>query len=342
VRHEGHEEGSESGLAAHARRVARRLELVSSNSSDIVVGVRDDEIRAAAALAESEHRYRLLAENATDVVYSIDTAGTCNWVSPSVTEVLGWVPEEFVGRHVASFMHPDDLAVNMPKFQQIMAEGGARGHAEMRYRTADGSWRWMSLTGRAMRDERGALLGGIESLRDIQAEVDSREALEKSERQFRLAMHGSPAGMAVVGLDRTFVSVNPALCEMLGRTEEWLCAHGVDDVQVEGGTDDDHLTRTRLLAGEQDDHVGERVLVTVDGQRLDVLHSIGLLRDHERQPLFFVSQFIDITARKTAEAHLEFAATHDALTGLANRAHLVDEIHRASARATGPAARRRS
>ena len=418
---EGREQRSESGLAAHARRLARRLELVSSNSSDIVVGVRvdgtilwasrplvlwdtvdqealvgsapcdvihpddveaslaalarivtegrlehshvlrlrkgdehrwvsvdgqrvddpedeativlsfrvcDDEIRAATALAESEHQYRLLAENATDVVYSIDPSGECNWVSPSVTEVLGWQPEEFVGRHVIEFMHPDDLATNLPEFQRIMAEGGSRGHADMRYRTADGTWRWMAVTGRVIRDERGVLRGGIESLRDIQAEVEARDALEKSERQFRLAMHGSPAGMAVVGLDHELVSVNPALCEMLGRTESWLCSHRVDDVLHPDELEDDHLTRRRLLAGEQDDHVGERSLLTAGGERIAVLHSVGLLRDHEQQPLFFVSQFVDITARKTAEAHLEFAATHDALTGLANRAHLVDEIHR--------------
>jgi diguanylate cyclase (GGDEF)-like protein/PAS domain S-box-containing protein len=289
----------------------------------------DDEIRAATALAESEHRYRLLAENATDVVYSVDTAGLCNWVSPSVTEVLGWLPEDFTNRSIVEFIHPVDLAENLPKFQQVLGSGGARGHAEMRYRTADGSWRWMSVTGRVMRDENGVLLGGIESLRDIQAEVEARAALEESERQFRLAMHGSPAGMAVVGLDRSFVSVNPALCEMLGHTEGWLCAHGVDDVLLPSELFDDHATRARLLVGEQEARVVERSLLTSDGSTIAALHSTGLLRDHQQRPMFFVSQFVDITARKTAEADLEFAATHDSLTGLANRANLVDEIQRA-------------
>jgi diguanylate cyclase (GGDEF)-like protein/PAS domain S-box-containing protein len=157
----------------------------------------DDEIRAAAALAESEQRYRLLAENATDVVYSVDTAGVCNWVSPSLTEVLGWSPEEFANHHVVEFMHPDDLAENLPKLQQVMGSGGARGRAEMRYRTVDGAWRWMSLTGRTMRDAHGVLMGGIESLRDIQSEVEARAALETSERQFEFAAtHDSLTGLA--------------------------------------------------------------------------------------------------------------------------------------------------
>jgi diguanylate cyclase (GGDEF)-like protein/PAS domain S-box-containing protein len=289
----------------------------------------DVEIRARQQLAESERQFRLLAENATDVVYSVDARARVTWISPSVQELLGWRPEQLIGDTLFRFMHPDDLAAATPKRAAIIASGGSSGDGRIRFATADGGWRWMSITGRALRDEAGAIVGGIESLRDVDHEVRAGEALAESERRFRLAMHGSPEGMAMVGLDRGFMSVNPALCDLVARPEDWFASHVVDDVLHPDDIAADHEVRTRLLAGDYEDRTQERRLMAADGTVLWALHSIGLLRDNDDHPLFFVSHFQDITARKSAESHLEYAATHDPLTGLANRANLVDEISRA-------------
>ena len=65
--------------------------------------------RAATALARRERQYRLLADYATDVIVQTGTDSTIAWVSPSVTEVLGWRVDQVVGRRVPDLMHPDDL-----------------------------------------------------------------------------------------------------------------------------------------------------------------------------------------------------------------------------------------
>ncbi|MEQ1702434.1 MAG: PAS domain-containing protein, partial [Ilumatobacteraceae bacterium] len=65
--------------------------------------------RSLEELAASERRYRMLAENATDVVYALDTTGRITWVSPSVEEILGWRPGDLVGRLLHEILHPDDL-----------------------------------------------------------------------------------------------------------------------------------------------------------------------------------------------------------------------------------------
>ena len=289
----------------------------------------DDEHRARELLVASERRYRTLAENATDVVYTLNLDGTITWVSPSVTDIFGWLPDEVVGRHVQTFMHPDDLVVNSPRRSRVIDGGGERGQAEIRFLDSAGEWRWVGLTGRVLRDEEGAPLGGIESLRDISAEMAARVALEDSERQFRLAMQGSPEGMAVVGLDRRFLSVNPALARGLGHDIGWFAGRCIDEIIFADDLDADHSVCSRLLADEAESRAQERRLLAADGSLRWVLHSIGLLRDHDGKPLFFVSHFQDITVRKSAERDLEFAATHDPLTGLSNRANLVDEIRRA-------------
>lgn len=61
-------------------------------------------------LAASEAAYRLLADHATDVIIRTDFASGIVFVSPSVKEILGWAPDDLIGRRVSDLMHPDDLA----------------------------------------------------------------------------------------------------------------------------------------------------------------------------------------------------------------------------------------
>ncbi len=63
-----------------------------------------------AALAESERRFRLLAENAGDLITSIDPNGIRTYVSPSCRALLGYEPEELIGRVAVEIVHPDDRA----------------------------------------------------------------------------------------------------------------------------------------------------------------------------------------------------------------------------------------
>lgn len=133
-------------------------------------------VAAEQEMAASEERYRLIAENALDVVVQANSEGVISWVSPSVTEVLGWQPSELLGRSHQSLVHPDDLAAVVLAQQRALADTG-RGQVEERYLTKDGSWLWVSVHGRALRDERGELIGGIDTMRDIDAEVQTRRQL---------------------------------------------------------------------------------------------------------------------------------------------------------------------
>jgi PAS domain-containing protein len=65
---------------------------------------------AAQELATSEERFRLLAENASDVVYQSDATGLIEWISPAVTQALGLHPDELMGTLGVDLIHPDDRA----------------------------------------------------------------------------------------------------------------------------------------------------------------------------------------------------------------------------------------
>lgn len=141
------------------------------------VEARNARVAAEQEMAASEARYRLIAENALDVVVQADANGVISWVSPSVTEVLGWDPAELVGRRQKSLVHPDDWAEVMAVQQRLLADGTGAGYVEERYLARDGGWRWVGVHGRALRDEHGAIIGGIDAIRDIDAEVETRQQL---------------------------------------------------------------------------------------------------------------------------------------------------------------------
>jgi diguanylate cyclase (GGDEF)-like protein/PAS domain S-box-containing protein len=138
----------------------------------------DGEVEARTALVESEKLYRLLAENSLDVVYRMDATHTIQWVSPSINEVLGWRPEDVVGRAVSDLANSEDVDRAKKHTLGLVAAGAAKGQVELRFRTPDGRWRWMRVTGRVLRDASGTPIGGIDVLRDIQTEVETRQRLQ--------------------------------------------------------------------------------------------------------------------------------------------------------------------
>ena len=60
------------------------------------------------SMSLSEDRFRSLIQNSTDATMVVADGGLCTFVSPAITELSGWEPDEFVGRPATDFVHPDD------------------------------------------------------------------------------------------------------------------------------------------------------------------------------------------------------------------------------------------
>ncbi|MEI6621499.1 MAG: PAS domain S-box protein [Actinomycetes bacterium] len=280
---------------------------------------------AAAALAAAEAKYRLVAENSSDVVLHVDAASTIRWASPSIEPVLGWDPEGILGTKVIDLDHPEDRARAQAWRAKFRPDASAPV-IELRVRTAAGSHRWMSIHARPTTDNDGSITGRIVGLRDAHEQVLAREQLARSEQTFRLAMEGAPLGMAVVNLDGQFIRVNEVLCELVGRESAWMIDHFEHDVLDTDSLGDDRAVRARLLAGDCEYDLHEIQLLTAQGSTVWVQHSIALVRDEQHQPQFYVSQYQDITAARSARAQLRYQAEHDSLTGLINRAQLHERM----------------
>ena len=284
----------------------------------------DSEATAERALEDSERRFRLLAENASDVVFQATTAAAFEWVSPSIHDVLGWAPEELIGTSAADLAHPDDLA----RFMDASAEvwSGGRVAYDVRFRARDGTYRWMAVTTRALVDEQGMVVGRVGSWRDAQSEHTAREALTASEEMFRTVMESASIGMALAGPDGAFIIVNPALRELLGHDAGWFREHRIQDVVFPEDVGAVLVERQELLAGQRDSVTTEIRLLRADGSTVWVRRVGVLIRDAEGNPHRIMIQAEDISAEREAREQLAHLAFHDGLTGLRNRAWILDML----------------
>ncbi|MFN2452689.1 MAG: putative bifunctional diguanylate cyclase/phosphodiesterase [Pyrinomonadaceae bacterium] len=150
-------------------------------------------------------------------------------------------------------------------------------------------------------------------------------ALQESEESLRSAFDHA-AGMALVAPEGRWLKVNRSLSEILGYTEqEFLCGNFQDLIHEEDlGTLLIHINK--LLQGKVSRYQVEQRHKHKLGHLIWVMLSVSLVRDGEGKPLHFIFQIQDITDRKRAEEQLVHDAFHDALTGLPNRALLIDHL----------------
>lgn len=135
----------------------------------------DDEVAARDALALSEGRYRLLAENSNDVVLECDERGIITWASPSVFQVLGYQVEEISNM---SFLNLIDGAQRnkVSVWWALVALGERVESREARLRLSTDDYLWMELRAHLVNLEGGNESNIIVTLRNIEAEVSIRRA----------------------------------------------------------------------------------------------------------------------------------------------------------------------
>ena len=132
-----------------------------------------------------------------------------------------------------------------------------------------------------------------------------QQILQESEKRFRGAFDFASIGMALVSPEGRWLQVNQSLCEILGYTEQELLATTVyalthpDDLAI--GFD----AAQQMLAGERRSLQIQKRYLHKQGHVIWVLLSTSLVRNGSDQPLYFISQLQDITARTHAEKALE-------------------------------------
>ena len=205
------------------------------------------EEEVAARTADRDRVWR----NSQDLLVVADAAGIFRAVSPSVTKILGWDPEELVGRSIFDFVLPDDQQATGQALTEAVR--GTLDTYENRYRHKDGGFRWLSWVAAP---EQGFVYA---SARNITAEKAAAEALEKAQEALRQSQKMEAVGQLTGGIAHDF---NNMLAVVIGSLD---------------------LMRRRM--GTQEPNLHRYLDAATEGARRAALLTQRLLAFSRQQPL---------------------------------------------------------
>lgn len=253
----------------------------------------------------------------------IDGDGRWQEVNPAWCAILGRPRADLLGRHFNDLTHLDDLAVGLEMFATLEAGAGSV-QAEKRYLAADGAVVHVVESITARRDDQGRAVRHVAHIRDTTARVRAEQELAESARLFRDVLENVDLAALNMDANGTITYCNPELCRLVGWSAEELLGRDWFETCVpadDGGA--------RALHGEgvatgriERHHEGQ--IRTREGERRTIRWSHTLVTNPSGRPVGTTSLGEDITEKMLAQRALAHRATHDPLTGLANRT-LMDE-----------------
>ena len=263
-------------------------------------------------IPEVTPRFATLCKDERGVIVKIDEA---------MTQILGWSSEEMVGRRSTEFIHPDDHALAIDNWMEMLASPGPGRRVRLRHRRRDESWVWFEVTNHNLLDDPDHRCV-VSEMVDISEEMAAHDELRAREQLLDGLAEAIPVGLFQVDADRHIVYTNDRLHEILG-------VERADTVEAQLATVTD--VDRPLLQRALDEVLGE-------GRQADIEVELRLPPSRELRfctiSLRALSQddgtingaiacVADITDSARMREELKRRATFDELTGCYNRASIM-------------------
>ena len=254
------------------------------------------------SLRESEQRLRtILVQYISDIITILEADGTIRYVSPAVERVLGYKPEELIGKNIFDYVHPEDVEGAVKELGPIQSPPETREPVEVRFRHKDGSWRYLEGIGNNLIDD-PALGGVVINSRDVTWRKQAEEKLKKSYDLLQAVMEGTTDAVFVKDLQGRYLMINRAGAEAVGKSADEVI--GKDDVELfdyEDGREVMDDDREIITTGETRTTEDTK---TTDGVTQTFLVTKGPYRDASGDVAGMFGVARDITDRKESEEAL--------------------------------------
>lgn len=287
-------------------------------------------LRAAAQantlLGEREALLRLIYDTSSVAIFLVDTAGHITHANRRMAEMFRCPMDSLIGSEYVAHVHPAERDTGRQRMLQLIAEEVPAVMLERLYWREDQSEFWGLLTGQPMRDADGKVTGLV----GVIADISDRKKVEAATQLARTVFDASTEGIIVTDAGNKIVSVNPAFTEITGYAESEVVGH--DPSLLSAGRQGAEFFKDMWAAIETGGQWrGELWNRRKNGETYPATLSISKVTHRDGSVANYIGIFQDITARRRAEDRIRHLAHHDYLTGLPNRAFLMERTAQAVA-----------
>ncbi len=252
------------------------------------------------SLREGKDNFRRVIERLNDVVYSLSLTGEITYVSPSISDILGYDIADVTGKQLTDFIHPEDI----PACKSYIAEllQGKQGASTLEHRTRhkDGTWRWHICNASITRDENGEAEGIVGISHDITNRRQVKEELEETQQELQQILSAS-APLCVIDRNYEIRVLNDTFCSLLGGNIDTLVGRKCYEVIHEANCHTENCALKRALSNPGRQQYETNRTNGAGQETFYMATATPYFNADYSEVIGVVVNYMDITERKQAE-----------------------------------------
>ncbi|MFX0006217.1 MAG: PAS domain S-box protein [Promethearchaeota archaeon] len=252
-------------------------------------------------LRESEEKYRIISENANDLITITDTKMKIEYINEQVHKrVMGYVEDDVIGRKGLDLIHPDDREIVLREFVKSFKSRG--GFVEARIKNKDGRYVWTETSGSAIKDKNEELKILLIT-RVTEERKKTEQKLKESEEKYRNMINHLDLGFYQLNWEGLLVNHNPRFCEILGYdSSEDLINKDIHEFWQKPEEREVYLTELKNKGFVKNYIVNA---VKKNGEKIVVQINSHIIRKNEAIPVLIQGVISDITEKFELEKKLK-------------------------------------
>lgn len=249
------------------------------------------------ALRDSETRYRLIFENARDVMFTADETGCFTSVNHSFVELTGYSPEELIGANFSKIVSPEYHETVRNRLQEKIANVSPASVYEFEIVRKDGERRTVELSSLAI--TRDGLPVGVQGIaRDITERKFAEQALQDSQNRLQMLLDSISCAVMVIDAEtKQIIDVNQAARQMIGLPNQQIVGRLCHQFVCPSESGNCPVLDKGLMLDNS-----ERTLLRLGKEALPILKSVRAISLDGRN--YLLESFVDISERMKAEEAL--------------------------------------
>lgn len=289
--------------------------LIHINNEPLILSVTRDitqQRMAEKAMHENEEKYRLLAVNSSDIIWTMDLNGQFTYMSPSTETILGFTSEEVMHLGIDGILTPGSAAIAKKTLAETvhLLQSGQQFIKEtfvFELNCKDGSTVWAELTVSTMFDDNQQLKGFLGISREVTDRLQTEEKLRQSEEIFRSLAEYSPNMIFIVVKSKIYY-VNQLCEKKLGYSKQELYAHDFDFLKLISPEHQEWVKNNILLKSSlKEPEPFELLMTSKNGRQLYTMVDTKLIQINKEDAILGV--ILDISEQRWAEELLRRKAT---------------------------------